>query len=61
MTRPTSHTDPLEGRIIYVLVMTILVQFTYPISAGGWPRLGRSRDRGLSLCQAERITEPLPL
>ena len=40
MTRPTSHTDPLEGRIIYVLVMTILVQFTYPISAGGgWPQV----------------------
>lgn len=40
MTRTTPHTDPLEGRIIYVLVMTILVQFTYPISAGGgWPQV----------------------
>ncbi|MEM8501488.1 MAG: hypothetical protein AAF542_26005 [Pseudomonadota bacterium] len=36
-TPPTIHKDPLEGKIIYVLVMTILVQFLYPLSVGNSP------------------------
>ena len=35
--RSTHPQDPLEGKIVYVLVMTVLVQFLYPISAGGSP------------------------
>ena len=27
--------DPLEGRIIFLLVLTILVQFSYPVTASG--------------------------
>jgi hypothetical protein len=29
--------DPLQGKIIYVVIMTVLVQFLYPISVGGSP------------------------
>ena len=29
--------DPLEGRVIYVLVLTVLVQFLYPLSIGDNP------------------------
>ena len=29
--------DPLEGKIIYLLVMTVLVQFLYPLSVGDSP------------------------
>jgi hypothetical protein len=29
--------DPLEGKIIYVLIMTVLVQFLYPISVSDSP------------------------
>ena len=29
--------DPLEGKIVYVLVMTVLVQFLYPISVSDSP------------------------
>lgn len=35
MNARTPRKDPLEGKIIYVVVMTVLVQFLYPISAGG--------------------------
>ncbi len=34
---PTARRDPLEGKIIYVLIMTLLVQFLYPISADAVP------------------------
>ena len=35
-TRPIRK-DPLEGKILYVLVMTVLVQFLYPLSVGDSP------------------------
>jgi voltage-gated potassium channel Kch len=33
----SAQKDPLEGKIIYVLIMTVLVQFLYPISVGDSP------------------------
>ena len=35
--RLTQQKDPLEGKIIYVLVLTVLVQFLYPISVSDSP------------------------
>ncbi len=32
--RPQTQSDPLEGKIIYVLIMTLMVQFLYPLSSG---------------------------
>lgn len=29
--------DPLQGKIVYVLIMTILVQFLYPLSVSPNP------------------------
>ena len=40
MTTPATsiqEKDPLQGRIIFVLIMTVLVQFMYPISVGDSP------------------------
>lgn len=36
-TNQTHTHDPLEGKIVYVLVMTILVQFLYPLSINESP------------------------
>ena len=34
------HTkDPLEGRIVFLLILTVLVQFMYPLSIGGTANL----------------------